>query len=373
MPSTEPKGPLHGVTVVHLASWGPGPYAAMLLADMGCEVIVVDRRSAMITTVPPEQDPRRRSQSSIALDLKDAGDKRQFLQLIQRADVFIEGMRPGAAERLSIGPDQCQQLNSGLIYARMTGWGQTGALADTAGHDINYIALSGALDAMGSAAAGPVIPLNLLGDYGGGGLYLVMGILAALFERQKSGQGQVVDGAIVDGVASLTTATLGMLGVGRWGERGQNLFDGSCPWYSVYRTRDDKWVAVGAIEAAFYRQLLEGLGMDPAAWDRSKKGVQAALREALSDRFRQHDRDHWQRVFQYTDACVTPVLSFSEAMESEHHLSRATYTSLNGIGQPNPGPRLSRTPMRQPAPPPSPDRDREVIAEQFQLFREDGP
>jgi alpha-methylacyl-CoA racemase len=355
MPTTPTAcGPLAGLRVIHLASWGPGPYAAMLLADLGCEVIVVDRRSPMITTVPPALDPRRRSQQSIALDLKNTDDLDTFRQLLRTADVFIEGMRPGAAERLGIGPGALLELNPRLVYSRMTGWGQTGPLADRAGHDINYIALSGALHAMGAADTPPPVPLNLLGDYGGGGLFLIVGILAALLERERSGQGQVVDGAICDGVASLCAATLGMMGVGRWGNRGSNLFDGSVPWYAVYETADHQYVAVGAIEEEFYQQLLQGLELNPAEWSRRDPALIAPLRQTLTERFKSRDRAHWEARFANTDACVTPVLSFTEALDHPHHLARGTYTHLNNIPQPSPGPRLSRTPLRTPEPAPEP-------------------
>lgn len=362
------KAPLSDYRVVHLASWGPGPYAAMLLADMGCDVIIVDRRTEMITTVPAAQDPRRRGQRSIALDLKNQEDKATFLQLIATADVFIEGMRPGAAERLGIGPEVCMDKNSRLIYSRMTGWGQEGTLAHTAGHDINYIALSGALHAMGDPEQEPAIPLNLLGDYGGGGLFLITGILAALLEREKSGQGQVVDGAIVDGVASLTAATLGMKAVGRWGDRGTNTFDGSCPWYCCYRTKDNKFVAVGAIEEAFYRELLRGLGLARKDWPRDNPEAITALKHKLTEIFASQSRDYWQALFENTDACVTPVLDFDEALEAPHHRSRGTYVEVEGIPQPMSGPRLSRSPFRQPSSPPSSGEHSSLILEQLKLL-----
>lgn len=362
------QGPLSGIKVVHLAGWGPGPYATMLLADMGCEVIVVDRHTAMITTVPPGQDPRRRSQKSIALDVKDPKEMVLFKQLIAQADIFIEGMRPGAAERLGIGPDCLLALNPRLIYGRMTGWGQTGSLAHTAGHDINYIALSGVLETLGEPGKPPPLPLNLLGDYGGGGLFLIVGILAALFERTRSGLGQVVDGAIVDGVASLAATTLGMLGVGRWGERGTNTFDGSCPWYAVYETRDKKYIAVGAIEEAFYQQLLTTLEMNPAEWRRDTADIQPRLKAEFERIFKTRTRDEWGEIFEHSDACVTPVLNFAEAMAHPHHQGRNTYTTLAGIPQPTPGPRLSRTPFATPSLPPVPDNNRDEILTQLDLF-----
>ena len=362
------SGPLAGIKVVHLAAWGPGPYATMLLADLGCEVIVVDRRSPMITTVPASQDPRRRGQKSIALDLKNSEDLTTFNQLINQSDIFIEGMRPGAAERLGIGPEDLNAINPGLIYARMTGWGQTGPLANTAGHDINYIALSGVLETMGEPGKPPPQPLNLLGDYGGGGLFIMVGILSALFERSTSGLGQVVDGAIVDGVASLSAATLGMWGVGRWGERGTNTFDGSCPWYRVYETADGKYVAVGAIEEAFYQQLLQGLGMDPAQWQRNDADIGPRLKAELERIFSTRTRDEWQQMFEHTDACVTPVLSFEEALQHPHHQERGTYISLRDIHQPAPGPRLSRTVLAAPSAPPEVGENSQQIMQQLELF-----
>jgi alpha-methylacyl-CoA racemase len=345
-------GPLKGLKVVHLASLGPGPYAAMLLADMGCDVIIVDRKLPTAASVPPSSDPRRRGQRSIALDLKDPEDLATLLQLVGGADVLIEGMRPGVTERLGVGPDRCLALNPRLIYARMTGWGQDGPLAARAGHDINYIAMSGALEAMGEPERVPPVPLNLLGDYAGGGMYLVVGILAALLEREKSGLGQIVDGAIADGVASLCAATFGMLATGHWKARGTNAFDGSAPWYTVYRTKDGGFVAVGAIEQAFFEQLLTGVGLNPAEWRRDDATCVTRLKRELESRFMSEDRAYWEKKFAGSDACVSPVLSFDESLAHPYHQSRQTYTTVGGVPQPAPGPRLSRTPLGQPAPPP---------------------
>jgi alpha-methylacyl-CoA racemase len=347
-----PPGPLQGLKVVHLASLGPGPYAAMLLADMGCDVVIVDRTVPTATSVPPARDPRRRGQRSVALDLKDPQDFAALLKLVGRADVLIEGMRPGVAERLGLGPDQCLGLNPRLIYARMTGWGQEGSLSPRAGHDINYIALSGALEAMGEKEGVPPVPLNLLGDYAGGGMYLVVGILAALMERQKSGLGQVVDGAIADGVASLCATTFGILATGGWKARGTNVFDGSTPWYAVYRTKDGRFVAVGAIEQPFYEQLLAGVGLNPAEWHRDDAARVARLKGELESRFLAQDRAYWEMQFADTDACVSPVLSFTESLTHPYHQSRGTYTVVGDVSQPAPGPRLSRTPFPPPGPPP---------------------
>lgn len=356
------KSPLSGIKAILLASWGPAPYACMLLADLGCDVTIVDRRSDMIVTVPPDLDPRRRSQKSIALNLKDDVDRASFYDLITQTDIFIEGMRPGAAEKLNIGPNDLCSRNPRLIYARMTGWGQEGPLANTAGHDINYLAISGALDAIGSADQ-PAIPLNLLGDYAGGGMYMVTGILAALLERQQSGVGQTIDCAIVDGVASLTAATLGMLGSGGWGKRGTNTFDGSTPWYALYETADKQFMAVGAIEEAFYKQLLSGLKLNVADWPRKSQEDKDRLREELTRQFKSQTREHWTTVFEHTDACVTPVLNFDEALLHPHHQARGTYIQLNNIPQPAPGPRFSRTHLPPPHSAPSTNRDEVAIRE----------
>lgn len=354
-------GPLAGLRAVHLASLGPGPYAAMLLADLGCEVIIVDRISPMTTSVPAEGDPRRRGQRSIRLDLKRAEARTVLEDLIGGADVFIEGMRPGAAERLDLGPDRMLERNARLIYARMTGWGQNGPLALRAGHDINYLALTGALHAMGDQDRPPPVPLNLLGDYAGGGTFLVMGVLAALLERGASGRGQVVDTAIVDGVGSLTAATLGMLANGDWHGRGHNVLDGGLPWYRTYRTRDGGFVAVGAIEPQFYAELLHRLDLDPANFPRDDIATHAALARTLSEIFGSHDRSHWETLFADSDACVTPVLTFDEALTHPHHTARAGYLDLGGVPQPAPAPRLSRTCAPSPTEPPALGRDTDTV------------
>ena len=336
-------GPLAGVMVVHLASLGPGPYAAMLLADMGCEVVVIDRIEPMMVSTPQERDPRRRGQKSIALDLRKPEGLAVARDLVHGADVLIEGMRPGAAERLGLGPDDCRRLNPRLIYARVTGWGQTGPLSQRAGHDINYIALTGALGAMGTPSDPPPPPLNLLGDYAGGGVFVAMGISAALYERAQSGEGQVIDGAIVDGVASLTAATMGMMAAGRWGARGTNAFDGSLPWYRTYATRDGGFVAVGALEPQFYRALLDGLGLDPTEWARDDTARWPAIGREFATIFASRDRAHWEEVFASTDACVSPVLSFTEAISHPHQAARGGYLDIDGVAQPAPAPRFSRS------------------------------
>ncbi|SEF15492.1 alpha-methylacyl-CoA racemase [Rhizobiales bacterium GAS191] len=354
-------GPLSGVKVVHLASLGPGPYCAMLLADMGCEVVIVDRTQPMTVSVEQGQDPRRRGQKSIALDLKRPEGLAALLDLVRWADVFIEGMRPGATERLGVGPAACLAINPGLVYARVTGWGQDGPLAERAGHDINYIALSGALLAMGEPGEPPPVPLNLLGDYAGGGVFVAMGIAAALYERERSGKGQVIDGAIADGVGSLTAATMGMLAAGRWGARGTNPFDGSAPWYRTYATHDGGFVAVGAIEPQFYRMLLKGLGLDPDRWNRDDPRNWPDMIETFTGLFDAKDRDHWEHVFGATDACVSPVLTFEEATRHPHHAARASYVEIAGVAQPVPAPRFSRSVAAHLELPPPIGRDTDAV------------
>ena len=368
-PATPAPGPLSGVKVVHLASLGPGPYAAMLLADLGCEVTIIDRTRPSPVSVPQAADVRRRGQRSIALDLKHADARAVALELVARADVLIEGMRPGATERLGLGPADCLAENPRLIYARVTGWGQAGPLAQRAGHDINYIGLSGALHAIGAADAPPPLPLNLLGDYAGGGTFVVIGVMAALIERHRSGQGQVIDAAIVDGVASLTAATMGMRAAGRWGPRGTNIFDGAAPWYRTYRAQDGGYVAVGAIEPEFYAELLARLGLVAAEWPQHERTRWPDMAQGFAELFASHTRSHWEAVFDGSDACVSPVLSFDEAPAHPHHQERGTYTRIGGVTQPAPSPRLRGaliTPLSAP-----PDRGAQTAAILRELGRAD--
>ena len=350
-------GPLAGVRVVHLASLGPGPYGVMLLADMGADVVIVDRVPGLKGSMPAGVDPRRRGQRSIALDLKSAAGREVLLDLTRTADVLIEGMRPGVAEKLGVGPDDLQSQNERLIYARMTGWGQGGPLAADAGHDINYVAATGALLAMGEPDAPPPVPLNLLGDYAGGGAFLVIAVLAALWERQSSGRGTVIDAAIVDGVTSLTTPMMGMAASGLWAERGTNAFDGSRPWYRCYETADGRYVAVGAVEPAFYTALLERLDLDPAQWVRDDQLDVDALARAIAGRFRAADRGHWTAVFAGSDACVSPVLDLEEARMTEAAVARRAYVEIDGVVQPAPLPRVVGRESALPAAPPSEGRD----------------
>jgi alpha-methylacyl-CoA racemase len=343
------NGPLAGLRVVELAGLGPAPYAAMLLADLGADVVRVDRPGQ------PEDPPWPvvgRGRRSVLIDLKNAAGPEALLALTGRADVLLEPFRPGVAERLGIGPDVCRQRNPRLVYARMTGWGQTGPWRQMAGHDINYIAVTGALHAIGRAGGPPQVPLNLLGDFAGGSMFLLAGVLAALLERERSGQGQVIDASIVDGTASLTAFVHGVRAAGIWrDERGVNPLDTGVPYYDVYETADGQWMAVGAIEPAFYAELIRLLEIEgaPAQHDQSRW---PELRSALARRFAQRTRDEWASLFEGTDGCVTPVLSFAEAAGNPQLADRETLVDRDGVVQPAPAPRFSRTPGRVSGPAP---------------------
>ncbi len=346
-------GPLAGVRVIELAGIGPGPTAAMLLADMGAEVLRIDRPSAM--SGPGEWgfgqfDVPARGRRSAVIDLRNPQAAEVVLTLVESADLLIEGNRPGVTERLGIGPEACLARNPRLVYGRMTGWGQYGPWAHTAGHDIGYIALTGALHAIGDAER-PGIPLNLVGDFGGGSTYLVMGLLAALIEARTSGHGQVVDAAITDGASSLMSFLYGMKAGGAWvDQRASNPLDGGLPWYSIYEASDGKHVAVGALEPQFYQALLEGLGMSAEEGERSPERI-PYLRERFTAIFAERTRDEWAAVFEGTDACVAPVLSMTEAPVHPHNLARQTFIEVDGVVQPAPAPRFSRTPSSVASPP----------------------
>lgn len=345
-------GPLRGVRVVELASIGPGPHAAMTLADLGADVIRVERPEGTLSAVARDKDVLTRGRPSVAMDLKDPRAASVVLDLVASADVLIEGMRPGVAERLGVGPAECLARNPRLVYGRVTGWGQEGPLAPRAGHDIDYIAVSGSLHGLGRAGGPPQFPQNLLGDFAGGSAYLVIGVLAALLEARTSGQGQVVDAAIVDGAAHLNAMLAGLIAGGAWREeRGHNLLDSGAPFYDVYETADGRHMAVGAIEPQFYAELLEGLGLVETAPDRSDPGNWAALREAIAARFRQRTQQEWTGVFEGTDACVSPVLPLTEASRHPHLAARHTYVDRGGVVQPAPAPRFSRTPADLGSPP----------------------
>lgn len=350
-------GPLEGLSVIEIAGIGPGPMACMLLADLGADVVRIDRLGDSGLGVPmaPRFDVNARGRRSVALDLKQAAGIDAALRLIDRADVLVEGFRPGVAERLGIGPDTCLARNPRLVYGRMTGFGQQGPLAPMAGHDIDYIALTGLLDAIGPAGGNPVPPLNLVGDYGGGALYLAFGLMAALFERQRSGQGQVVDAAMVDGAASLGAIFHGLRAGGTWGApRGENLLDGGAPFYATYRCADGRHVAVGALEPKFFALFAEGIGLDPsfakAQYDRRRW---PAMREAIAAILAREPRDHWAARFEGSDACVAPVLSLAEASKHPHAVAREAYVEIDGVVQPAPAPRFSRSVPGRPRPSPA--------------------
>jgi alpha-methylacyl-CoA racemase len=341
------SGPLSGVKVLELAGIGPGPFCGMMLADMGADVLRVDRLEANDLGLPlePKFDIMARGRRSIGLDLKRPQAIELVLTLVEKADALIEGFRPGVTERLGLGPDACLARNPRLIYGRVTGWGQDGPLAQAAGHDINYIAIAGVLHAIGRAGQAPVPPLNLIGDYGGA-MYLAFGIACALAERHASGRGQVVDAAMSESAASMMSIFYARTAAGGWrDERGVNVLDGGAPWYDVYETADGKHVAIGAIERRFYATLLERLGLDPASLPgQHERARWPELRARLRDAFKQRTRDEWCEVFEGHDACFAPVLSLTEAPTHPHNRARGTFLERDGVVQPAPAPRFSRTP-----------------------------
>ncbi len=335
---------LADVGVVCLSGVGPVTLAAMLLGDLGARVIRVDRPdpAATLTGLPLEDDPRTRGHRGIGIDVRSAAGRAVLLRLVAGADVFLEGMRPGKAEKAGIGPDDLLRVSPGLVYGRATGWGQSGPRADRAGHDINYAALAGAVFPLGPADAPPLPPLNLLADFGGGGAYLALGTLAALHQSRLTGQGQVVDAAMVDGVASLTTMLHGMLAAGRWTDRrGENLLDGAAHFYRTYQTADGCFMAVGALEPQFYRELLDALGLDPGQWPQHDRSRWPEESSGLAAIFASRTRAEWEQVFASRDACVTPVLSLAEAATSAELRERGTFVDWGGVPQPGPAPRLS--------------------------------
>lgn len=358
-PEAGPGGgqPLSGLAVVELAGIGPAPFAAMVLADLGAEVLRVDRPGGTSYPGDPRHDLLNRGKRSVAVDLRQPAGAAAVRALAARADVLLEGFRPGVAERLGVGPDQCRAANPRLVYGRMTGWGQHGPLAHTAGHDLTYLALTGVLDALGPAGGPPAAPANLLGDYGGGGMLLAAGVLAALWRSARTGAGEVVDAAIVDGAALLATQLLGLRHGGLWpGPRGANLLDGGAPFYAVYPTADGRHVAVAALEPGFFAQLLDGLGLDPeqipgqydtAGWPR--------MRELIAARLLGRTRDEWAAVFAGTDACLAPVLDWDEAAAHPQLAQRGVYRQAYGVRQPAPAPRFGGgAPPLPGLPPPHP-------------------
>ncbi len=348
-------GPLNGIRIVELAGIGPGPMAAMLLADMGATVLRIERVASADLGVrrPLNCDITLRSRPAIALDLKQPEGIERALRLIETADALIEGFRPGVTERLGLGPDDCMRRNPTLVYGRMTGFGQDGPMAQAAGHDLNYIAMSGALAAIGRVGQAPVPPLNLVGDYGGGALYLVVGLLAALLEARGSGVGQVVDAAMVDGAASLMAAPFGMFAAGVLTKtRGANVLDSGAYFYEVYECADGKYVSVAAIEAKFHSEMLDLLDLDPAIVnDQMDRSDWPRLKEILAERFRTRTRDEWVEIMGGSDACFAPVLDLDEVADDPHNKVRETFIEIDGVVQPAPAPRFSRTPNPVPTSP----------------------
>jgi alpha-methylacyl-CoA racemase len=341
-------GPLASFRIIEMAGIGPAPFAATLLADMGAEVIRIDRREAADLGLPgrePKFDVLHRGRRSLAVDLKAEAGRAIVKRLAEKADGLIEGFRPGVMERLGLGPDELSRLNPRLVFGRMTGFGQEGPMAQNAGHDINYIALAGVLHAIGRKGEAPVPPLNLVGDFGGGGMFLAFGVVCALLEAQKSGKGQVVDAAMVDGAAYLAAGIYGLYSQGSWAdERGVNVIDSGAPWYDVYKTKDGKWLSVGAIEERFYAELVEKLGLGQAELpkQRDRKGW-PELRRRFTEAIAGKTRAEWERIFAESDACVAPVLSFGEVEGHAHNKVRGTFRRRDGVLQPGPAPRFSRT------------------------------
>ena len=339
-------GPLHGLKVIELAGIGPGPMAAMLLADMGATVLRVDRKEPSGLGVPrPERfDLLLRNRRSVPLDLKQPAAIDFVLDLVAASDVLIEGFRPGVTERLGLGPTVCLERNPKLVYGRITGWGQEGPLANAVGHDINYIALTGALHAFGRAGQAPAPPVNLVGDFGGGTMYLVTGILAALYETKASGKGQVVDAAMVDGVASLMTQPHGTFAAGMMShQRGTNITDSGAPFYDAYECSDGNWVSIGAVETKFYAEVLRLLGLDSLLADQWKRESWSAAKRQIAEKIKTRNRDEWCKIFEGTESCFAPVLTLEEAPRHPHLLARSTYIEIDGITQPAPAPRFSRS------------------------------
>jgi alpha-methylacyl-CoA racemase len=361
-------GPLSGVRVVEMVGIGPCPFAAMMLADMGAEVIRIDRKAAAGEDNPypvlgTRHDVMARGRRSIALDLKKPAGRLAALGLIDRADVLLEGFRPGVMERLGLGPEVCLERNPKLVYGRITGWGQDGPLAQAAGHDINYVALSGMLHAMGRADSPPAPPLNLVGDFGGGGMMLAFGVVCAVLAARQSGQGQVVDAAMTDGAALLGAMTYGLRGSNDWSDKREaNLLDGGAPFYDTYACRDGKFIAIGAIEPQFFAKLLALTGtVDEAFTKRWNKAHWPELKGRFAALFAARTREEWCRLLEGTDVCFAPVLDMDEAPRHPHNAARKTFVEIDGVTQPAPAPRFSRTVPSKPTAPSSPGQDNEAI------------
>jgi len=349
------SGPLSGIKVLEFESIGPAPFAGMLLADMGADVLVIDRPEGTDLGLKRERwyDTMMRGKRSVTLDLKNTTSKEVVYSLVEKADALIEGMRPGVMERLGIGPDELLKINPKLVYGRMTGWGQTGPLASRAGHDINYIALTGILNAIGRKGEAPLPPLNLIGDFGGGGMLLGFGVACGLLEASRSGKGQVIDAAMVEGASLLAVMFAGFLGGGSWSEqRGVNILDTGAPWYNVYETKDGKYISIGAIEERFYKALLARLQLDEKDFPQNDRAKWPLHKAAFTTAFKAKTRDEWVKVFEGSDACFAPVLSWSEAPRHPHNRARSAFLSVKRVEQPAPAPRFSRTPGEVRRPPP---------------------
>jgi len=359
------SGPLAGLKVVEIVGLGPAPFCGMMLADMGAEVIRIDRPggNAIMSTVAPKYDVMARNRRSIALNLKKQGAIETVLALVEQADILLEGFRPGVMERMGMGPDVCLARNPGLVYGRVTGWGQDGPLSQAAGHDINYIATAGVLHTIGHKGAPPIPPMNLVGDFGGGGMLLAFGVVCAAHQAQKTGRGQVVDAAMAEGAALLATMNWGFRGAGYWNdERGSNINDGGAFYYASYQCADGKYVCLASAEPQFYALLREKLNLtdpvfnhkdDPTAWPE--------LKQRLSDIFITETRKHWCDLLEGTDVCFAPVLDWNEAPQHPHNVARKMFIELDGVTQPAPAPRFSATPVTQPKPPVAPGADTEAV------------
>ena len=367
-------GPLDGKQIIEIAGIGPGPFCAMVLADLGAEVIRVDRASAVPDELPdgPSMDLLNRGRDSIAVDLKKEEGVETVLRLVENADALIEGFRPGVAERLGIGPEKCLNRNPKLIYGRMTGWGQYGSYSQMAGHDINYIALSGVLGLIGREDESPVPPVNLIGDFGGGGMLLALGICAALVETAESGKGQVVDAAMTDGSALLATMVHSFAAMGIWGKRGTNMLDTGAPFYDVYECADGEYISLGSIEPQFYSELMRITGLEnedmPSQMDRTNWGQ---AKKMLKEKIRSKSREEWVQLMEGSDVCFAPVLSIDEAIQHPHNRERETFVEISGVMQPAPAPRFSRTPSEISSPPPHPGQQTDQILSQQGFSKEE--
>jgi alpha-methylacyl-CoA racemase len=373
--TTPVAGPLAGYRILEVAGIGPGPFCAMMLADMGAEIVRIDRASGRTRSLEMDvgRDVSARGRSSLALDLKHPAAVSAVLRLCERADGLIEGFRPGVMERLGLGPEPCMAANPRLVYGRMTGWGQTGPLAQEAGHDVNYLALSGILHMLGRADERPLPPLNLVADMGGGGLMLAFGMACALLERVRSGRGQVVDAAMAEGAALLATSVFAQKATGWWrAERGSNLLDSGAHFYEVYVTRDDKYMAVGAIEPQFYARLLQGLGLDPQGLPpQMERSAWPTMKQRFAEVFRARTRDEWTAVFAASDACVSPVLTPEEAVHHPQALARQSFRHSQGVLHPSAAPRFSRSTTGADGAPPLPGEQSTAVLESFGFSAEE--